>query len=124
MDDYRINTSQEYCTFLLKKRGWDWEHPRVVNWLKRVQKHYQWNADESLPPFVYDGLARFIKLRFECERQLLEAGIDWNNIVVKKIEARFGCDNNLPLKGYQYLNQVLSKYLESFAKANEKEVLF
>lgn len=100
------------CFSYLKKLGWTWEYPRVLDWLSRVGIHYTDEAyalHDQIPEFVAVSLAKFLDLRLKCDRSLQLLNWDWEHPKVRSVELKYGCVGQMPLKGYQELYTVLDE---------------
>lgn len=98
------------CTSLLHNLGWNWNHPRVADWLVRVGKRLTGQPYEMrspIPERVYTTLAMFLDLRYKCQKLLTCLTWDWDHPKVRQIELKYRCIAQLPLAGYRELYAVL-----------------
>lgn len=106
----RQSNAISLCQQLLNQLGWTWEHPRVVDWLSRVGRHYtgvSYTRQTPIPEFVYVALAKYLDLRLKCDRTLQCLKWDWMHQKVQEVERRYKCVGQMPLKGYQELYETL-----------------
>lgn len=98
------------CEDALAKLKWDWQHPRLVDWLKRVMRikhNMEFKSLESVPTDYLISLAKFLDLRYQCDSLLVKIQSDWSHPLVKMVEKKHKCFTQLPLKGYQELHREL-----------------
>lgn len=105
-------SSTATCRYYLQQLGWSLSHPKVTDWLMRVQSHYSgslWAYGESTPEFVKAGLARFLDSYLKCQHLLNALGWNWQHPMVLEVEKEFGWEGKLPLEGYQRLLKLLEE---------------
>lgn len=100
------------CLSYLRKLDWQWDHPRVLDWLARVGIHYigkPYTLQDQIPEFVAVSLAKFLDLRLKCDQNLVLLNWDWEHPKVRSICLKYRCVGQLPLRGYQELYTVLDE---------------
>lgn len=101
----------QLCNTLLAEMNWQWDHPRVVDWLARVGKATTgrpYTLKSPIPESVYVSLAKFLDLYNKCDRDLQVLQWSWSNPKVREIQAKYRCVGQLPLKGYIELHDLLN----------------
>lgn len=104
----------EECRRLCQELGWSLNHYRVTKFLERagiatVGIPLRW-AMPTIPEFIINKLVERLRLRLECQKFLDLLQWDWQHPEVKKVEAKFGCNDELPRLGYLELRQVLDEW--------------
>lgn len=104
------NQAISLCTDLLKQIGWDWNTPRVRDWLDRVMKikyKQELISLSAVPTRTFVSLAVYLDLRWQCHIRLTSLNLNWQSPVVNEIRQQYGTVDTLPAKGYRQLLEEL-----------------
>lgn len=113
-DTEQRNLATSLCKQQMSKLGWEWNEPRILDWLDRVMriKHRtRYQTLSQVPPDYLVTLARFLDIYFKCDCLLKALKANWSHSIVRAVQQKYGCINRLPLKGYQELERELEDAL-------------
>lgn len=102
------------CLYLSQQLGWGLQHHyRITRWLERVGIAttgipLAWTM--PIPRVILEKLSERLELRLECQKLLDLLQWDWQHPEVKKVEAKFGCNDELPRLGYLELRKALDEW--------------